>query len=61
MSIFPPANCYYVAIVHDMEQGIYFLYPQKDTRYIHSPILKRNLIYTHRKQKYKPCFNMTDA
>ena len=32
------------------------MYPQKDTRYIHSPILNRNLIYTHQKQKYKPCF-----
>ena len=30
--------------------GIYFLYPQKDTRYIHSPILNRNLVYTHQKQ-----------
>ena len=28
-----------------------FLYPQKDTQYIHSPILKRNLTYTHQKQK----------
>ena len=40
----------------DVKQGLYFLYPQKDTRYIHSPILKRSLIYTHQKKKYKPCF-----
>ena len=26
-----------------MKQGIYFLYTQKDTRYIHSPILKGTL------------------
>ena len=26
---------------------LHFLYPQEDTRFIHSPILKRNLLYTH--------------
>ena len=47
---------YHICIVchYYMEQGLYFLYPQKDTRYIHSPILKRNLIYTHQKQNKSP-------
>ena len=40
------------------EVGYIFLVPPKGHQvYIDSPILKRNLIYTHQKQKYKALFH----
>ena len=41
----------------DMKQGLHSLYPQKDTQHVHSPIVKRNLIYTHQKQNTYPASN----
>ena len=32
------------------------VYISRITKYIHSPVLKRNLIYTHQYQQYKPYF-----
>ena len=38
---------YMCIYIYAYEAGFIFLVPPQGHRYIHSPILKRNLIYTH--------------